>query len=61
MHLFISTVEALMQPRIANGTWNGSTRLIGRLQEHLRLKLVEGIDLDAPETMAQLVGEIGEP
>ncbi len=59
MHLFVATVEALMQSRITQHL-DRLDALIGRLQEQLRLKLVEGIDLDSPDTMAQLVGEIGE-
>ena len=59
MHLFTATVEALMQPRIARHLEHLDA-LIGRLQEHLRLKLVQGIDLDSPDTLAQFVGEIGE-
>jgi pyruvate-ferredoxin/flavodoxin oxidoreductase len=59
MHLFTATVEALMQPRIAKHM-DHLDGLIDKLQEHLRLKLVEGIDLDSPGTLAQLVGEIGD-
>jgi pyruvate-ferredoxin/flavodoxin oxidoreductase len=59
MHLFVATVEALMRPRIARHL-ERLDELIGKLQEHLRHKLVEGIDFDEPETLVHLVGEIGD-
>jgi len=59
MHLFTATVEALMQPRIVKHMQRLDT-LIEKLQEHIRLRLVEGIDVGKPETMAQIIGEIGD-
>jgi len=59
LHLFVATVEALMQPRITRHL-RRLDALIDKLQEHIRLGLVEGIDVGNPETMAQIVGEIGD-
>jgi pyruvate-ferredoxin/flavodoxin oxidoreductase len=58
IHLFTGTVSKLMQPRVARQLAKLDD-LIGRLEQHIRLKLAEGVDLtntsalieaaDAPE------------
>ncbi len=58
LHLFVATVEALMQPRISRHLAH-ITELIEKLEKHIQLKLVEEIDVSDPKLMADIVGEIG--
>ena len=59
MHLFIATVEALMQPRIARHVARLED-LIGRLKQAVQAELIEEIDLGDPDEMARLVESIGD-
>ncbi len=56
MHLFIATIEALMQPRIAKHLAR-LEELISQLERHVQLKLVGEIDVGDPQAMARIVGE----
>ena len=59
IHLFVATVEALMQPRIATHLRH-VTDLIERLKKHIQLKLAGEIDVSHPELMAKVIDDIGE-
>nr|MDJ0852333.1 2-oxoacid:acceptor oxidoreductase family protein [Myxococcota bacterium] len=59
VHLFVATVEALMQPRVAKHLAHLED-VIGRLEKHIQLKLVEEIQVGDPEAMAKVVGELGQ-
>ena len=59
LHIFVATVEALMQPRIAKHLEH-ITDLIGRLKKHIQLKLAGEINVSDPEVMAQVVDDIGD-
>jgi len=57
IHLFTATVEALMQPRIKKHVAR-IAELIGRLEQHIQLKLVKELNVGDP--MARIIGELGE-
>ena len=59
LHLFTGTVEALMQPRVARQI-ERLNDLVARLERHIQVKLVEGIDVADPAAMAHVVREVGE-
>ncbi|MDJ0868922.1 MAG: 2-oxoacid:acceptor oxidoreductase family protein [Myxococcota bacterium] len=59
VHLFVATVEALMQPRVERHLEKVS-ELIARLEKHIQLKLVQDIDVGDPEAMARIVREAGD-
>ncbi|NNL67413.1 MAG: 4Fe-4S binding protein, partial [Myxococcales bacterium] len=59
IHLFVATVEALMQPRIAKHLAHVS-ELVSRLEKHVHLKLVEEIDVGDAATVAKIVSEMSE-
>jgi pyruvate-ferredoxin/flavodoxin oxidoreductase len=59
LHLFVATVEALMQPRIAKHL-SHVTELIARLKEHIQLRLAGEINVSDPEVMAKVVDDIGD-
>jgi pyruvate-ferredoxin/flavodoxin oxidoreductase len=59
VHLFVATVEALMQPRIAKHLAHVS-ELIARLEKHIQLELVGEIDVGDPAKMSRIVHDIGE-
>ena len=56
IHLFIATVESLMQPRVAKHVASIED-LVARLKEHVKLKLVGEIDLGDAEEMAAVLGD----
>jgi pyruvate-ferredoxin/flavodoxin oxidoreductase len=58
VHLFTATVEALMQKRVAKHVAY-LTELIGKLEQHIRLKLVQGVDVGNADAISRIVGEIG--
>ncbi len=58
VHLFVATVEALMQPRIERHVAH-LTELIGKLEEHIQHQLVREIDVGDPATIASVIDEIG--
>jgi len=60
IHLFIATVESLMQPRVARHV-KRLDELIGKLKKHVQMKLIGEIDIgDAEEMRAVLGGDEGE-
>ena len=59
VHLFVATVEALMQPRIAKHLEH-VTELIGRLKKHVQLRLAGEINVSDPDVMAKVVDDIGD-
>ncbi|MGH0037914.1 MAG: 2-oxoacid:acceptor oxidoreductase family protein [Myxococcota bacterium] len=56
IHLFIATIEALMQPRIARHLAH-LDELIARLERHVQLKLVGEIDVGDPASVARIVSD----
>jgi pyruvate-ferredoxin/flavodoxin oxidoreductase len=57
LHLFVATVEALMQPRVEKHVaYLGD--LIARLEKHVQLELVQEMDVSDPAAVARLVGEL---
>ena len=58
LHLFIASVEALMQPRIAKHV-HYLDELIKRLERHIELKLVEEINIDDTTSISKVLGQIG--
>ncbi|MDH3751422.1 MAG: 2-oxoacid:acceptor oxidoreductase family protein, partial [Gammaproteobacteria bacterium] len=59
MHLFVATVEALMQPRIANHVAHIED-LIGQLKQSVQAQLVGEIDLSDTTEIAKAVEGIGD-
>ncbi|MEN8133559.1 MAG: thiamine pyrophosphate-dependent enzyme, partial [Pseudomonadota bacterium] len=59
LHLFIATVESLVGPRIESHLAHLDD-LITRFEEHIRLKLIEEIDVDDMEAMAEVVNRISD-
>jgi pyruvate-ferredoxin/flavodoxin oxidoreductase len=59
LHLFVATVEALMQPRIAKHL-ERLGELIARLEKHVQLQLVRDIDVGDPSAMAKAVRSVGD-
>jgi pyruvate-ferredoxin/flavodoxin oxidoreductase len=57
LHIFIATVEALMQPRIAKHLAHVSD-LIARLKKHIQLRLAGEINVSDPDMMAKVVDDI---
>ncbi len=56
VHLFVSTVESLMQPRVKKYT-DYLDDLISRLEQHIHLKLMHTIDISDSEAIGRIVGE----
>lgn len=59
MHLFVATVEALMQPRVAHHV-EKLDKLISDVEQHIQMKLIGDLDVGNPDTMAQVVGEMND-
>ena len=59
LHLFIATVEALMQPRVEKHVEH-LTDLINRLERHIEAKLIQEINIDDTETVSQAIQKIGQ-
>jgi pyruvate-ferredoxin/flavodoxin oxidoreductase len=59
VHLFTSTVEALMQPRI-QGHVSRLGELIARLEKHIQLKLVQEIDVGDASAIRALLDQTGQ-
>ncbi len=59
IHLFTSTVTALMQPRVKRHVARLDD-LIGRLERHIRLKLAERMDLSNTAAIVEAVESHGE-
>ncbi|WP_428264655.1 2-oxoacid:acceptor oxidoreductase family protein [Haliangium sp.] len=56
LHLFVATVEALMQARVERHLAR-IRELIQRLEKHVQLKLVEEIDVRDPSAIGSMVSE----
>ena len=56
LRLFVATVEALMQPRVAKHLAHVQ-ELIERLEKHIQLKLVKEINIGDPSAIADIVSE----
>jgi len=59
MHLFIATIEALMQPRVKKQLARLDD-LIARLEKHIQLKLIEEINVGDAGMMDSIVKDIGD-
>ncbi len=59
IHLFTSTVVALMQPRV-KAQVERIGKLIEQLEQHVRLKLAAGVDLSSSSAIAQAVSTDGD-
>ena len=56
MHLFVATVESLMQPRIKKHLAY-LDELIEKMQAHIQRKLMQNVDISDSETMAKIVAD----
>jgi len=56
MHLFVATVESLMQPRIKKHLAYLDD-LIEKMQAHIQRKLMQNVDISDSETMAKIVAD----
>lgn len=56
MHLFVATVESLMQPRIQKHMAY-LDELIEKMQAHIQRRLMQNVDISDSETMAKIVSE----
>jgi len=54
IHLFVATVDALMQPRVKAHIAKLED-LIGRLEQHIRLQLVQEVDVSDPGALAEVL------
>ena len=59
VHLFVATVEALMQPRIERHLAYLS-ELIEKLEKHIQLQLVQGLDVGDTATLAEAIDNNGD-
>jgi pyruvate-ferredoxin/flavodoxin oxidoreductase len=59
LHLFVATVEALMQPRVAKHVAEVDD-LISRLERHVQQRLVQEINIDDAEAMTTVLSQAGE-
>lgn len=57
VHLFIATIESLMQPRIKKHLAH-LDELIAKLEKHIQLKLMATIDISDSSTMEKIVSEM---
>ncbi|MCB0841469.1 MAG: pyruvate ferredoxin oxidoreductase, partial [Bacteroidetes bacterium] len=59
VHLFIATVESLMQPRIKKHVAY-LTELIDKLEKHIQLKLISTVNISDADAMSKIVSEMNE-
>jgi pyruvate-ferredoxin/flavodoxin oxidoreductase len=57
VHLFVATVEALMQPRVARHI-EKLGKLIADLERHIQTRLMGDLDVGNPEAMAKIVDDM---
>lgn len=57
VHLFVATVESLMQPRIKKHV-QYLEELISKLESHVQMKLVKTIDVTDSDAINQVIGEL---
>ncbi len=59
LHLFTATVETLMQARVKKHVAYLKD-LIQRLEQHIRLKLIEEIDVDDTDALSTAINQLGD-
>ena len=59
IHLFVATVESLMQPRVKRQVAKLED-LVSRLKKHVQLKIVGELDLENAEDMEAVLGDAGD-
>ena len=59
IHLFVATVESLMQPRVEKHVAH-LTELIGKLEQHIQQRLMGNVDVSDAETMSKIIAESKE-
>ena len=59
IHLFVATVEALMQPRV-KAQIAKLEDLIGRLERHIQLQLVQEVNVGDTQALAQILSRNGD-
>lgn len=57
VHLFVATVEALMKPRVKKHLAD-IEELIKRLEQHVRMQLIDEIDIDDTDTMGEVLDSL---
>lgn len=57
VHLFVATVESLIQPRVEKHVAY-IEELIAKLEKHIQLKLMQTIDISDAETMEKIVNDM---
>lgn len=58
IHLFVATVESLMQPRIKKHVAYLED-LIKRLEKHIQLKLIKTVDVSDADMMSKVLADVG--
>lgn len=56
VHLFVATVESLMQPRVEKHLKH-INELIDKFEKHIQSKLMRTVNLSDPEMIAKIIGE----
>ncbi|WP_281613016.1 2-oxoacid:acceptor oxidoreductase family protein [Flammeovirga sp. SubArs3] len=59
VHLFTATVESLMMPRVEKHVAY-LNELIGKLEKHIQLKLMETVNLNDADLMSSIVSELSD-
>jgi pyruvate-ferredoxin/flavodoxin oxidoreductase len=59
LHLFVATVEALMQPRVEKQTAK-LKQLVSDMEQHIRLKLVDSVDVENTDALESVLGGTGK-
>jgi pyruvate-ferredoxin/flavodoxin oxidoreductase len=59
LHIFVATVDALMQPRIEKHL-SHLTDLIGRLKKHIQLRLAEEINVSDATVMSKVMSDMAD-
>jgi pyruvate-ferredoxin/flavodoxin oxidoreductase len=57
VHLFVATVEALMQPRIKKHVAH-LEELIGKLESHIQLKMMKTVNMTDSDRVARIINEM---
>jgi len=57
IHLFVATVESLMQPRIKKHV-DHLTELIDKLEQHIQSKLFKSVNVSDADTLAKVIGQM---
>ena len=59
IHLFVATVEALMRPRVERHV-AAIDDLLERLEKHIKLRLVQEVDVGDADVIGRVVGELSD-